>query len=88
MIARMRLEALGYDEELKNLAPSTLNNFDNSVAKNLFYHPSPEKYLRVFDYDPENTSSFFPQFTEKTKNPDHGNVSAFIKKELTMIILQ
>ena len=82
MIARMRLEALGYNEELQNLAPSVLNNFDNSVAKNLFYHPSSEKYLRVFQYDPENTSSFFPEFAEKTKNPDHGNVSGFYRERI------
>lgn len=82
MIARMRLEALGYNEELQNLAPSVLNNFDNAVAKKLFYHPSAQKYVQVFDYDPEGTASFFPNFAEKTKNPDHGNVSGFYKERI------
>ena len=82
MIARMRLEALGYDEELQNLAPSVLNNFDNAVAKKLFYHPSGQKYVQVFDYDPEGTASFFPNFAEKTRNPDHGNVSGFYKEKI------
>ena len=82
MIARMRLEALGYDEELQNLAPSVLNNFDNAVAKKLFYHPSGQKYVQVFDYDPEGTASFFPNFAEKTRNPDHGNVSGFYKERI------
>ena len=81
MIAKMRLEALGYSEESKNLAPSVLNNFDNSVVKNLLFHPSVEKYARIFS-DTEGTASLTPQFKERVRNPDYGNSSPFNKEKL------
>ena len=75
MIAKMRLEALGYSEESKNLSSSVLNNFDNSLVKNLLFHPSVEKYARIFS-DTEGTASLTPQFKEKAKD-DFGSKSPY-----------
>ena len=75
MIAKMRLEALGYSEESKNLSPSVLNNFDNTLVKTLLFHPSVEKYARIFS-DTEGTASLTPQFKEKAKD-DFGSKSPY-----------
>ena len=72
MLARMRLEALGYSEETKNLAPNVLNNFPNALVKNLVYHPSSEKLGRIFS-DPEMFDEL-PDFVVKTKDPNFGSI--------------
>ena len=72
MLARMRLEALGYSEETKNLAPSVLNNFPNALVKQLVFHPSSEKMGRIFS-DPEMFDEL-PDFVVKSKDPNFGSV--------------
>ena len=72
MLARMRLEALGYSEETKNLAPSVLNNFPNALVKQLVFHPSSEKLGRIFS-DPEMFDEL-PDFVVKTKDPNFGSI--------------
>ncbi len=72
MLARMRLEALGYSEETKNLAPSVLNNLPNSLIKQLLFHPSTEKLGRIFS-DPEMFDEL-PDFVVKSKDPNFGSV--------------
>ena len=72
MLARMRLEALGYSEETKNLAPNVLNNFPNALVKQLVFHPSSEKLGRIFS-DPEMFDEL-PDFVVKTKDPNFGSI--------------